>query len=125
MAKATPQQQSVKDTIVLQATRAILSDEVASSLYKEAQRDPVEAIINTTATVMKGVKQAAASQGRNYVGQPDFILGAAKEVIGKQVDLLVAFQVVPAEQKEQIAQQAFQGFAEIVQPPQGMLAQEA
>lgn len=125
MAKATPQQQAVKDTIVLQAIKYILSDETANALASSAKSDPVEAIVNAVIIGLKGVKQAAEGAGRGYAGDKDFMLGAADEIVKYVSQLLGKMGVIPTEQAGQVGQQAMAQVQQIIGGQQGMLAQGA
>lgn len=136
MAKATPQQQAVKDRIVLQALRFILDDQTAADFVRQAKQDPVEAMVNVTSVALKHIKDAASTAGREYVGDPKFLLGAAKEIMNHELRMLVTFKIIDEQQGAQAMQQALQELASVIggggqpqqpqQPqPQGMLAQGA
>lgn len=131
MAKPSQQQQAVKDTIVLQAVKFILDDQNASDFAKQAKQNPVEAMVNITSAVLKNIKDSAAAAGRNYVGDPMFLMAAAKEVMAHEMKMLVAFGIVPQQQAPQILRQAIEELTTVIgggqqQPqPQGMLAQGA
>ena len=137
--KATPQQKQVYDTILLQALRFLFSEQNAQQFAEQAKADPVEAMVSLTTVLLKQIKTAAASAGRNYVGDPAFIRAAAKELMRHEVEMLVAFGIVSKEQAGQVYDQALKQFLEIVggggqpapqeapqpqQPPQGGLIQQ-
>lgn len=130
MAKATPQQKQVYDTLVIQALKFVFQNENAQRFAQSAKNNPINALVDTTTLVMKKLKQAAEMAQRNYVGDPKFIIPAGNEIMGHMVEMLVAFGVVPKEQAGQILQAASAEFSDVIRPqqpqrPTGLIAQGA
>lgn len=120
MAKASPIKQKVYDTIVSQALMFIFDDKNAEQFAKQAKQDPVQAMVVLTVNLLKHIKQSADAAGRGYVGNPEFMASAAKEIMAKEIHMLVAFGIVPKEEAPKVYQAALQDVVETVggQPEQ-------
>lgn len=110
----TQSQQAAKDTIVFQALSLLLKDEVASDFAKQARQDPVGAMVMACTFALKEVKKAAAQAGRNDVGEPMFMVAAAKDILVKLSEMLVVFGIIKQQDVAKMLPAAHQEIVQVV-----------
>lgn len=107
-------QQAAKDMIVFQALSLLLKDEIASDFAKQARKDPVGAMVMACTSALKQVKQAAAQAGRKDVGDPMFMVAAAKDILVKLTEMLVVFGIVGKQDVSKLLPAAHQEVTQVI-----------
>lgn len=114
--KATPDQQSMYDVIMVQVRNMIYNDQGMKTVLeqiKSAEAGPQRGIGYTAAMLMKSVKGGIEKQGKTV--PPDILMAAYAETVADLTEVAVAANIVPEDQKAAIAKAAMADGAKIFQ----------